>query len=385
MEDITTLFRKYVERTITPDETARLKAFIAQSAENKQLFANFLALHKTELQADMLTRIDKVSRWETVLHKIRLRQRRRRVVWLSAAAAVVVLIASSAMVFLHDDAPKYATIEAAMEAKAGSSAVLTLAGGETITLSNAKPQTIRDAAGTPIGKTTGAGITYYATPSEPLTTTIAVAEGSTYSVHLTDGTAITLNSGAELTYTIGSTERSVSLNGEGRFEVIHDPQHPFTVSCSDGTLVRVLGTRFNVSTAKGGPTLVTVEEGMVSVVAGEHSVVLKTNGQASVAADKNIEVSEVDAALYTSWADGIYEFTDVPMETIARQLSLWYGIDFVFADPVLKERQFTGALLRDQKLGYSLELLKDVSGISFKMQDGKIVIQKENSNQQKQE
>lgn len=375
MEDFTILFRKYIERTITPDETVRLKAFIAQSAENKQLFADFLALHKTELQAEMLTRIDTSSRWETVLSKIHLRRRRRRIVWLSAAAAIIVLIASTTLVLRLDDAPQYATIEAAMEAQAANRAVITLTGCETIALSNAETQTIRDAAGTPIGKTDSGSVTYYARPSAPLTSKIEVMEGSTYRVQLPDGTVITLNSGAQLTYVLGSADRTVALDGEGRFEVEHDPSHPFTVTCTDGTLVRVLGTRFNVNTAKGGPTLVTVESGSVSVTAGNHSVVLKTNGQANVGTDKAITVSEVNAALYTSWADGIYEFTDVPMKTIAQQLSLWYGIDFVFASPALEERQFTGALLRDQKLGYSLELLKVVSGISFKMQDGKILIQ----------
>lgn len=375
MEDnITILFRKYISHEISPSEVEELKAFIAQSDDHLRLFTDFLSLSKAERQASLVTRIDKESRWQAVVDKIRLRRRRRQLAWVASAAALAVIVVSATIMFLGGNGTTYDTMEAAMEAKAQDRAVITINPGETVDLSGAAPTTLRDVDGKPLCEAKEGSVTYYARPARAITNKIEVMEGSTYRITLPDGSKIVLNSGASLTYTVGGNQREVTLDGEGFFEVRHDVAHPFTVHCTDGTEVKVLGTKFNVNARHGSPTVVTVETGRVAVTSNGHRTVLTSGEQAVATPGEDTQLSEVDAELYTSWADGIYEFSDVPMQTIARQLSLWYGIDIEFAREDLKERKFTGALLRDEKLGYSLGLLKEVSGINFKMQDGRIII-----------
>lgn len=95
--------------------------------------------------------------------------------------------------------------------------------------------------------------------------------------------------------------------------------------------------------------------------------------QAIASSDGSFSIATVDAKQYTSWASGIYEFDNVPLDVIVKKLSLWYGIDFKFASEQLKQRTFTGVLLRDKNLNYSLSLLKDVSNLNFKT-DGECII-----------
>lgn len=373
-ERITTLFSKYISHDISPSEVEELKAFIAQSGHNKRLFADFLAFSKAETQASLIKRIREGGRWERLMRRIDMRRRRRIMSWVAAAAVAAVLIVSGIATLLHDGQPRYTTMAQVMEAKACNQAKLTVGDGETIDIDGSEKSTITDATGMAVGETRGSSIVYFACPKTPMRNDIEVAKGSTYTVKMPDGTTITLNSGARMAYTIGGGDRSVALDGEAYFQVRHNPSFPFTVACHNGDKVTVLGTMFNVSADRHGSLAVTVESGRVGVTVRGETSYLGAGERLEVSADGHIHTSKADARMYTSWASGIYEFTDAPMQAIARQLTLWYGVKFRFASPELERRTFTGALLRDQNLGYSISLLKEVSGLSFNIEDGEVII-----------
>ena len=76
---------------------------------------------------------------------------------------------------------------------------------------------------------------------------VSVPYGQRVSLTLQDGTSVWLNAGTTLRYPALFTgrERRVEIEGEARFEVVHDAKHPFivrTYACD----VEVLGTKFNV-------------------------------------------------------------------------------------------------------------------------------------------
>ena len=76
---------------------------------------------------------------------------------------------------------------------------------------------------------------------------VSVPHGQRVSLTLQDGTSVWLNAGTTLRYPALFTgrERRVEIDGEARFEVVHDAKHPFivrTYACD----VEVLGTKFNV-------------------------------------------------------------------------------------------------------------------------------------------
>jgi ferric-dicitrate binding protein FerR (iron transport regulator) len=92
------------------------------------------------------------------------------------------------------------------------------------------------------------------------------------SVDLPDGSTVTLREGASLTIVdnFGSGSREVVIEGEGYFEIKHDPRRRFIAHCN-GVAVTVLGTAFNIRLSpKTGEVEVTVTQGKVNVSDATH-------------------------------------------------------------------------------------------------------------------
>lgn len=374
-ERIILLLKKYIDRSISAEEVHELKVFINSSENNRTLVETFLQLHKTEMQADFISTIDKTEGWNRVAERLAARKRRRIALWAAAAAAVVVIAFSATWTFIGNTEKPELTMTAMMQTEAQNRAVITLAEGEGIEVDGEKATQLKDKNGKVVCENKNGRIVYYSHIPQPLYNKVSVKEGSTYQITLSDGTNITLASGSEIVYPIGGNRHDVKLKGEALFDVAHNEHSPFTVATENGTKVTVLGTKFNVRAKQGHPVTVTVETGCVGVNRSETTIYLGNNEQASFGNGIEPRVDKADAKLYTSWASGIYEFNDVPMSVIVHQLSLWYGVEFEFASARVKERKFTGALLRDEKLGYTLSLLKEVSNLKFSLDNNKIVIE----------
>lgn len=192
-----------------------------------------------------------------------------------------------------------------------------------------------------------------------------VPRGGEYRLVLTDGTHIHLNAESRLSYPVifNHLSREVYLRGEAFFEVAKDEKKPFLVHTSLGD-IEVLGTKFNVSTYGEEQVVVTLEEGSVKVTYGSREEILSP-GEQAVIKDQTVDVSNVHVENYTSWSTGVYEYIDTPLATIVRQLSRWYDVDMVFADPHLGERRFAGVIFRDQPLQYAVDILSRVSDVCF--------------------
>ena len=60
MEDrILFLLKKYAERNISPKELGEIRDFMQASEHNRKVVDTFIQLHKTEIQADALKRLNK--------------------------------------------------------------------------------------------------------------------------------------------------------------------------------------------------------------------------------------------------------------------------------------------------------------------------------------
>ena len=95
---------------------------------------------------------------------------------------------------------------------------------------------------------------------------IEVPIGERASLRLSDGTLVWLNSGSRLEYPthFATDNRQVRLEGEAYFEVQRDESLPFIVQ-TNTVDVKVLGTKFNVSSYAKEETKVTLKEGKVQV------------------------------------------------------------------------------------------------------------------------
>ena len=93
----------------------------------------------------------------------------------------------------------------------------------------------------------GIGVALLFTTRQPSDLNRVIADVPGKVILLTDGTRVTLEKGATLSYpkTFDARSRTVSLDGVAFFEVAKDPAHPLTVD-ADKMQVTVLGTSFLV-------------------------------------------------------------------------------------------------------------------------------------------
>lgn len=200
---------------------------------------------------------------------------------------------------------------------------------------------------------------------------IAVPPGKSYDIVLADGTKVWLYADSKLTYPLSFTgkERAVYLQGQAEFDVTHDPSHPFVV-ITNKMDARVLGTELNVSCYPGEAAHVALLRGMVIVSGrkGEHSVTLKPGQGATMLGAGTFSVAEENMDPYEYWKNGYLYFDDQPLETIAKALSRWYRVQFVFENPSLEKKRLRFFCLRSEDLSRALELLNHFSGIEAKQQ-----------------
>ena len=189
------------------------------------------------------------------------------------------------------------------------------------------------------------------TPSEDPAATweaVAVAEGQTARVRLSDGSTVVLNAGSTLRYPspLAPDLRVVQLDGEAVFEVESDPDRPFEVHTDLGR-TRVLGTRFLVSGYPETDGLtVAVDEGRVAVspdssaaVAGDARQV--TAGEVARLRADAVEVAPIanPAALF-GWTDDRSVFERTPITVVAARLGRRYGLSIEVA-PALQDQAVT--------------------------------------------
>jgi len=152
---------------------------------------------------------------------------------------------------------------------------------------------------------------------------------------LDDGTRITLNGGSRLRYPAAGArlDRDVYLDGEGLFEVRHDPRRTFRVHAGRGT-VEDLGTRFTVRAYSERPEVdVVVTEGSVALRRDSSSApALRLNAGEGATLGESGEIRRMDAAVfdrYVGWTTGSLVFDNIPLRDAASELERWYGVHIV--------------------------------------------------------
>ena len=176
---------------------------------------------------------------------------------------------------------------------------------------------------------------------------------------LEDGSTVTLGAASSLDVAFTVHERRVVLaHGEAFFDVhSSDPGRPFVVVAND-TVVRVLGTKFDVHLGADA-VRVAVLEGQVEVMrpdeptgglADEDVTHVLTAGQKVVAArtGKVRPVRTIDTADVAAWRDGLLVYVDTPLKDIIGDLNRYHAGEIELADRALGELPYTAAFQADQ-------------------------------------
>lgn len=203
------------------------------------------------------------------------------------------------------------------------------------------------------------------------------AQGQTMTLHLADGTSITLNENSRLTYprTFGKGQRVVRLVGEALFKVKHDAAHPFIVETA-AVRTRVLGTVFDVKAYQGSQARVALVEGsvMVSDKAGHHSRRIRPGEAAETASGGRLSVSRVNTEMETAWSEGMVYYDNKPLQDVLDDLAQRYHVAVVFKASELKTLHVNFATRRDATLDETLELLNSMGHFRVAHSDGLLTV-----------
>lgn len=180
--------------------------------------------------------------------------------------------------------------------------------------------------------------------------TYVANRGTKSTVVLPDSSIVRLNSDSRLIVPqrFDSDVRTLTLYGEGYFEVRHHEDWPMHIHTSKGVTVKVLGTTFDLSAYDDDAAVkVTLIEGKVVVredrTFSEHLVrpnqEISINDCSEESMIQNAEIKKADIEKNTGWKDGNLIFDNTAMSEVTKQLERWYGVNIhVSDDDILKNR-----------------------------------------------
>lgn len=194
------------------------------------------------------------------------------------------------------------------------------------------------------------------------------------SITLADGSVVELNARSEIRVHFVPRERDVDLvRGQALFHVTKDPARPFIVRAGT-TLVRAVGTQFDVNELHGA-TVVTVVEGLVAVFGtpgspGAGSVPLNSDAippaervtaeltkglrgqirpiflgsgqQLTVMGKRLQETLRVNLTSATAWTQHRFVFDGAPLTEVVDELNRYNVRQLVIADPRLDDLRING-------------------------------------------
>lgn len=163
--------------------------------------------------------------------------------------------------------------------------------------------------------------------------------GEQKTIALLDGSEVTLNSRSILTYDEENwaDQRTLFLEGEAYFKV--KPGQTFTVS-TEGGIVQVLGTQFNVKSTYNFLEVVCYE-GKVSVTINADSTVLLPSHSLRQIKEKPFETWQTETTGPT-WVFGESSFKSVPIGYVISAIEAQYGISIKY-DTIDEHVIYTGS------------------------------------------
>ena len=213
---------------------------------------------------------------------------------------------------------------------------------------------------------------------------ITVPRGGQFSVKLSDGTQVWLNSDSQLKFPVafsdGDTRVVELIYGEAYFDVSPSVNHngsKFKVK-NQNQEIEVLGTEFNLRAFKDEKyVFTTLVEGEIVLDNGVSKQKLSPNDQSTLDKESNnMNISKVDVSYEVSWKYGAFSFKDKPLTEIVKIISRWYDIDIVILNKEIENKTFRGVLRKDQNLEALLTIIKNLSVINYYEKNGKQIILK---------
>ena len=435
--DAKELLDKYQQGLCTAEEIA-----IVETWYLKQEFLNPVQLSEEERAVDIY-RIWNVLAEKTSTGKsaeataIEIPVKSYKLWYRIAAVASVILVFAALILFMNHRQNRFQHLDAKNDIPAGGNrAILTLANGTKIDLSDAANGRLAEEAGIRITKAADGQVVYEMasesslrdtkqsqSSSVPNYNTISTPRGGQYQINLPDGSTVWLNAASSLKFPASFAnlkERKVVLNGEAYFDVYHNAEQPFKVEAA-GQIVEDIGTQFNInsyadelvvkttlvegsasvsslvgnpslrggvsSSLRGGtPKQSTPQAGIASQARNDgmarndgstpNNVILQPGQQAVLSKSGAIKMQIADLQEAIAWKKGDFVFRNADFKTVMRKIARWYDVEITYDASAPSDIPLGGLVSRSKNISVLLNLMEETGAVHFKVEGRRITVSK---------
>ena len=190
---------------------------------------------------------------------------------------------------------------------------------------------------------------------------------------LPDGSLITLNKRSDISYPANfKKQRTVRLQGEAFFKIAPDKEKPFKVY-TDNVTITVLGTSFNVRN-KENTTEIIVESGLIRVTDSLHDVIVHPSEKLILhKGESSLTKEGTTSQLYKYYRTKEFICDNTPLPQLAASLEEAYDVKIVI-DPSLRNLQIN-TIFRNQSLDQILNIIQETFGIRATRSGSQITLQ----------
>lgn len=194
-------------------------------------------------------------------------------------------------------------------------------------------------------------------------------------VVLPDSSVVWLNSGSKISFPamFNSSSRDVTFSGEGYFEVKKNEQTPMNILLQSGLTVKVLGTKFNLSSYENDKDIsLLLLSGKVNINNSKGKVLYAVKPSEKVKIDLSSNSATVNNPAETlptiGWKAGWLIFEDTPLDEVFKKIERWYGQKIVVKDKSIFSKTLT-AKFKEESVSQVFELMEQISLINYYIED----------------
>lgn len=362
---------------------------LVNAADKEYIIKNLTNEILVKERLDLESQINKEQDWQALVSKIKLPKKRSY--WKYSVAAAAVLIAFVSLGIWFDDDSSLTNTSTVVEVEnpivpGVYKATLTLDDGTQVILEEGTLFNSNNI------HSNGSEIAYDDIPvnssksSEVKYNVISIPRKGQFSLKLSDGTQVWLNSETEIKYPVqfiaGQTRKVELVYGEAYFDVSPSTAHEgtgFKVLSGDQE-VSVLGTEFNIKAYhEDAYILTTLVEGSVALGVKNKVVtkqILKPSQQSIFnKLNSNITINQVDPKYEVSWKDGNFTFYKKPLKEIMLVMERWYDVKIEFENKKIEDIQFTGRINKTQNLEEILYQIKTTTYLNaYEIKEKEIIL-----------
>ena len=198
--------------------------------------------------------------------------------------------------------------------------------------------------------------------------------------NLPDGSIVWLNAASTLCYNnqFGITNRDLSLQGEGYFEISKNPELPLVVVSGEAK-VKVLGTKFNVHAyAEDEKTTTTLESGSVVVQKANNEDIITLTPNEQLEYDNpsgEFNKKIIDASVYSGWTRGELNFAAMTLSDIFITIERIYDIHIIVPPHLATTDVYTIKFKQKAPIKEIMNIVtKTIGNIDYKVEDENILL-----------